>query len=100
MQRHRIGARGNATSCPLPWADILAHLQYVEQQEEGQANCTILDLPRSGKELCNIVSILLKTSAFNDFNLMSVLLKTYDVNRSVDIICMPSGGGGIDGESL
>ena len=51
MNNHRMGARGNATSFPLPWQDLLAQLS-----EERPA------LPRSGQELSQFVSVLLKTS--------------------------------------
>jgi hypothetical protein len=54
MQRHRMGARGNATSFPLPWQDLF-------QQLEGTP-----DLPHTGDILSNFISILLKTSDEGD----------------------------------
>ena len=30
MANHRMGARGNATSFPLPWSSLLAELQRLE----------------------------------------------------------------------
>ena len=53
MARHRMGARGNATSFPLPWEAVLQQLGGV-----GQAP---VDPPWVGKELSERVSILLKT---------------------------------------
>ena len=54
MQRHRMGARGNATSFPLPWQDLLLQLK-------GKP-----DLPHTEDTLSNFVSILLKTSDEGD----------------------------------
>ena len=45
MQRHRVGARGNATSFPMPWQSILAELMRLDTaagQHESPA------LPRTG----------------------------------------------------
>ena len=36
MARHRMGARGNATSFPLPWSDLLTELLRLDG--ESQAN--------------------------------------------------------------
>ena len=55
MNRHRMGARGNATSFPLPWQDLL------EQLKGGEA-----DLPHTGRALSSFVSVLLKTSDEGD----------------------------------
>ena len=55
MARHRMGARGNATSFPLPWEAVL---QQLGSAEETQA---AVDLPWVGEELFEKVSILLKT---------------------------------------
>ena len=63
MHNHRMGARGNATSFPLPWQDLLAQLHGVER-EEGAGHPP--DLPRSGEELSNFVSVLLKSSDGGD----------------------------------
>ena len=60
---HRMAARGNATSFPLPWEDLLKQLQDGEKLAQlGQQ----VSLPRTGKDLGNIVSIILKTSAGDD----------------------------------
>ena len=55
MNRHRKGARGNATSFPLPW-------QYLLQQLQEDAP----DLPHTGEALSSVVSVLLKTSEEGD----------------------------------
>ena len=50
MARHRMGARGNATTFPIPWQDIMRTLEVG------------LVLPRVGDELADVVSVILKTS--------------------------------------
>lgn len=52
MNRHRMGARGNALSFLLPWQDLLQQLRIHEGSENGEF---VLDLPRTGTELANIV---------------------------------------------
>ena len=59
MQNNRMAARANATSFPLPWQDLLMQLEHNDDANEAG---TGPDLPRSGEELSNFVSILLKTS--------------------------------------
>ena len=55
MARHRFGARGNALTFPLPWEDLLQHLQ-------AQPQSTAPLLPRTGDELADTVRVLLKTN--------------------------------------
>ena len=50
----RMACRGNGTSFPLPWHDLLKQLKNGEQQS--------VSLPRVGAELADTVSILLKTA--------------------------------------
>ena len=59
MARHRTGARGNATSFPLPWEDILAKLKDADTDAESHR---APDLPWVGTDLCDLVSVVLKTS--------------------------------------
>ena len=60
---HRMAARGNATSFPLPWEDLLKQLQDGENMAAlGQQ----VSLPRTGKDLTHVVSIILKTAAGDD----------------------------------
>ena len=61
--RHRMAARGNATSFPLPWEDLLRQLQDGEEMAKLGKQ---VSLPRTGKELVNIVSVLLKTASGDD----------------------------------
>ena len=63
MARHRMGARGNATSFPLPWQELLVELQRHEEEETEAAAPS---LPWIGEELSNFVSVLLKTSDEDD----------------------------------
>ena len=60
MQRHRVGARGNATTFLLPWDSLLVELQRIEST--AAKNGTPLDLPRSRKDLAYVVQVLLKTN--------------------------------------
>ena len=60
MNRHRMGARGNATSFPLPWQDLLAELNKYDA--DSQSEVASPDLPWTGAQLSDFVSILLKTS--------------------------------------
>eukprot|EP00973_Karenia_brevis_P080081 11111041-Karenia_brevis.AAC.1 len=61
MHRHRVGARGNATSFQLPWENLLQHLQRVS--DEGRDSDPRLDLPRTGNQLQHVVQVLLKTGS-------------------------------------
>ncbi len=62
-QEHRIAARGNVTSFPLPWIDILQQLQSQTDMSNGENQ---VELPRSGEEISNFVSVLLKTADAED----------------------------------
>ena len=59
MQRHTVGARGNATSFPMPWDRILSALHELEDKG-GDASS--IELPHAGDELSQWVQVLLKTS--------------------------------------
>ena len=62
MNRHRLGARGNATSFPLPWHELLE--QFENGKEENKKRALIL--PNAGEELSNFVSVILKTQNNDD----------------------------------
>ena len=62
MQRHRVGARGNATTFPLPWELLLQELQKLDTLHNAQQSAS---LPRTGAELQYVVQVLLKTSDAN-----------------------------------
>ena len=51
--------RGNATSFPLPWEDLMVQLN--DSQAFADAGRGV-SLPRVGVELANVVSILLKSA--------------------------------------
>ena len=61
--KHRMAARGNATSFPLPWEDLLKQLQDGEEMAKLGKQ---VSLPRTGTELANVVSVLLKTANGDD----------------------------------
>ena len=76
--RHRLGARGNALTFPLPWEDLLQQLQAHDAQaaragggqeenrgedaENAEEAAAALQLPRAGDSLGGIVRVLLKTN--------------------------------------
>ena len=51
---HRMAARGNATSFPLPWEDLLVQLHNSDRCASLGVG---IPLPRAGVELANVVSI-------------------------------------------
>ena len=59
MHRHRVGARGNVTSFPMPWQTLLAELQRLDVEQSKRQEP---DLPHTGQDLANVVQILLKSS--------------------------------------
>jgi hypothetical protein len=59
MQRHTIGTRGNATSFPLPWDDLLRLLKDVDNTMEGAGTASV---PRGGVELAQWVQVILKAA--------------------------------------
>ena len=78
MQRHTIGTRGNATSFPMPWQEILKLLKDVDP-EEGNAP----DLPHSGDELVRWAQVLLKTSGEDGFDDLQGLVHQASVRADV-----------------
>ena len=60
MQRHRVGARGNATTFLLPFQSLLAELQRLDDEAASEQQRT--DLPRNGNQLKYVVQVLLKTN--------------------------------------
>ena len=80
MARHRMGARGNATSFPLPWQELLAELQ---RQSANESDGAAPDLPWTGEELSNFVSILLKTSEEDNPKSMASFIHQARVRRDV-----------------
>ena len=80
MQRHTVGTRGNATSFPMPWEEILRMLKDVDEESDGAAG---LDLPHSGEELVRWVQVLLKTSGDNSEDDMKGLVHQASVRADV-----------------
>ena len=54
MSRHRVGARGNATTFLLPWESILLDLQKLDDEQVE------LDLPRTGEQLAHVGALLVR----------------------------------------
>ena len=75
MARHRMGARGNVTSFPLPWQDLLRDLE----QDSDKAP----SLPRTGAELSDLVSVVLKTNEEASPDSMARFIHEARVRRSV-----------------
>ena len=59
MQRHRVGARGNATYFPMSWQAILTELMKLDAEV---ARNVAPSLPRTGEDLKYVVQVLLKTN--------------------------------------
>ena len=55
--QYRMAARGNATSFPLPWHDLLQQLQTNDDDASAQHRVV---LPRTGEDLANVVFVLFK----------------------------------------
>ena len=53
MSRHRMGARGNATTFLLPWDSVLLELQRLDDDATAQGAGP--DVPRSGSDLAHVV---------------------------------------------
>ena len=54
MHRHRVGARGNATTFPMPWQQLLAELQNLDADAEQSQPP---DIPKVGSELVHVVQV-------------------------------------------
>ena len=57
MNRHRLCAKGNATTFPLPWEDLLAEF---ERLGAPATNASVNMLPHVGKELSDKVAVIIK----------------------------------------
>lgn len=80
MVRHRMGARGNATTFPLPWTELLLHMQSSDAaSKESEAP----DLPVVGEELWSCVSIFLKTNEEQDPKHMASFVHQAHARRDV-----------------
>eukprot|EP00435_Cladocopium_sp_Y103_P031622 s1345_g8.t1 len=66
MNRQRVAARGNATTFPLAWEDLLQQLQALDKTGEKEAGQKEVrgstKLPHSGESLREMVSVIVKTA--------------------------------------
>ena len=80
----RMAARGNATSFPLPWQDLLAQLSAAEPDLQNAGEKSQVALPRTGSQLAEIVSVLLKASGDDeDVGALSKFIHQATVRRSI-----------------
>ena len=82
MQRHRVGARGNVTSFPMPWHDLLAALQQAKTDESESRPPS---LPHDPMDLAAVVQVLLKSNEESDFTQMKKFIHQATVRRDVVI---------------
>jgi hypothetical protein len=78
-QRHRVGARGSATTFLLPWGNILAGLERLEGNAETPP--LVPDLPRSGAQLAYVVQVLLETNDEEKRQFLEHFFYQANVNR-------------------
>jgi hypothetical protein len=86
MQRHRVGARGNATTFLLPWGNILAELQRLEGNAENHP--VVPDLLRSGAQLAYVVQVLLKTNVEEKREFLKHFIHQANVNSDKVVRCI------------
>ena len=79
MQRHRVGARGNATTFLLPWESLLQELQRLD--DTNIAGGAGPDLPRTGSELAYVVQVLLKANDEDERDGLKNFIHQAQVNR-------------------
>ena len=58
--RQRMACRGNATTFPLAWEDLLQQLKGLKEKSMGQQSEEVV-LPHSGRRLSEIVSVIVKS---------------------------------------
>ena len=58
MNRHRLCAKGNATTFPLPWEDLLSEFQRLD--EKLASNHAAACLPHVGKALSDKIAVIIK----------------------------------------
>ena len=58
--RQRMACRGNATTFPLAWEDLLQQLRGLKEKSMGQQSEQVV-LPHSGRRLSEIVSVIVKS---------------------------------------
>ena len=86
MQRHRVGARGNATTFLLPWENVLVELQRLEDTHVERG--VVPNLPRTGHELLYAVQVLLKTNDEDKREDLKNFIFQAQVNRDKVVRCI------------
>ena len=86
MQRHRVGARGNATTFLLPWESILLELERLE--EAAAKNNAGPTLPRTGEDIKHVVQVLLKSSDEDKRDDLKHFIHQAHVNRQKVLNCI------------
>lgn len=80
MPRHRLVARGNATTFPLAWENLLQGMQ----EAAAQAAASELALPRVGKELADFVNVIIKAGNHDEtMETMAKIIHQARVRRGV-----------------
>jgi hypothetical protein len=85
-QRHRVGARGNATTFLLPWGNILAELQRLGGNADSPP--VVPDVPRSGSQLACVAQVLLKTNDEEKRYFLKHFIHQANVNRDKVVRCI------------
>ena len=80
MQRHRVGARGNATSFVLPWEALLK--EFKRSEDDATAKRVPL-LPHVGQELADVVQVLFKANDYDAQVRMQDFIHQATVRRKV-----------------
>ena len=84
----RMAARGNATSFPLPWHELL---QWLNKNDDDASAQHRVVLPRTGEDLANVVSVLLQTCVAKDSDKdLARLVHQAIVRRDVELQLMLS----------
>ena len=78
MSEHRIGARGDVTTFPLPWEAILQEMRKIESEQE-------LALPRGEAELEHSLHVLLKAADSAGIEDWSKFIHQAKIRRDVAI---------------
>ena len=81
MNRQRMAVRGNATTFPLAWEDLLQQLQGLDST--GGKQSVEAQLPHTGVRLCELVNVIVKTPRVQDAIDVGRLVHQARVRRSV-----------------
>lgn len=81
MNRHRMAVRGNATTFPLAWEDLLQQLQELDG-EAAKRSC-VAALPHTGSKLRELVSVIVKTPRPQEAGDLGRIIHQARVRRAV-----------------